>query len=67
MMGIFFAKYGVAVAISLNPHLPADGTFALACGAVYGAFSGGFAGRAARLLRLALARQNGTTGEPLSA
>ncbi|MEO8247921.1 MAG: DUF6622 family protein [Burkholderiales bacterium] len=67
MMGIFFAKYGVAVATVLHPQLPANATFALVCGALYGAFSGGFAGRAARLMRLALAPQKGATKQPVSA
>lgn len=52
MMVIFFTKYAVAVA--RNPALGAELRFVLAACALYGCASGAFAGRAARLWRLAL-------------
>ena len=52
MMGIFANKYVVGVALSLHPELAQNTTFTLAFSALYGAFSGVFIGRAARLWRL---------------
>ena len=54
MMGIFLTKYAVGVTIALQPLLARDPVFALMAGALYGAFSGVFAARSARLWRLAL-------------
>ena len=54
MMGIFFTKYVVGVQIAMQPGLAHHVNFALTIGALYGAFSGIFAARAARLWRLAL-------------
>ncbi|TSE30153.1 hypothetical protein Tther_01143 [Tepidimonas thermarum] len=56
MMGIFVAKFAVGVALSMQPTLSGNGAFAIAVGAVYGAFSGGFTARALRLWRLAFAQ-----------
>ena len=57
LMAIFFTKYGVAVATALQPALKTELRFVLAAGALYGIASGAFAGRAARLWRLALAQE----------
>jgi hypothetical protein len=51
MMGVFFTKYAVGVILSQAPQLAHTAAFALPCAAVYGVFSGLFAGRALRLLR----------------
>ena len=56
MMGIFFTKYAVGVTLGMHLAQANDVSFALAVSALYGAFSGVFAGRAARLWRLALAQ-----------
>lgn len=52
IMGIFLTKYIVGVDLAMQPGLAADGTYTLIVGALYGLFSGIFAGRAARLWRL---------------
>lgn len=52
MMGLFATKYAVGVATSLQPALAHDARFALAVASLYGAFSGIFIARAARLMRL---------------
>lgn len=67
MMGIFFTKYGVAVATAMHPQLATHASFALGCGALYGCFSGGFAARAARLWRFALAQEKALAAGALSA
>jgi hypothetical protein len=54
MMGIFFTKYVVGVVLSMQPTLASNATFSVCLSALYGAFSGVFAARAVRLLRLAL-------------
>ena len=54
MMGIFFTKYVVAVLLALHPELARQPDVALVVGAIYGAFSGTFAGRGIRLWTLAL-------------
>jgi hypothetical protein len=56
MMGIFFTKYAVGVTLALQPALAREAAFALGLSALYGAFSGVFAARAARLWRLVLAQ-----------
>jgi len=56
MMGIFFTKYAVGVALGMHLAQANDVSFALTVSALYGAFSGVFAARAARLWRLALAQ-----------
>jgi hypothetical protein len=53
ILGIFLTKYVVGVETAMNPGLARDGEYTLIVGALYGVFSGVFAGRAARLLRLA--------------
>jgi uncharacterized membrane protein len=52
--GIFLTKYAAGASMAMNPNLKFDVTFALVLATIYGAFSGIFVGRAARLLRLAL-------------
>ena len=53
MMAIFFTKYAVGVAMTMQPGLARNATFAWLTSALYGAFSGVFLGRAGRLWRLA--------------
>jgi hypothetical protein len=53
ILGIFLTKYVVGVEMAMQPQLARDGQFTLVVGALYGAFSGIFTGRAARLWRLA--------------
>lgn len=54
MMGIFLTKYVVGVTLVLHPGLAHDGAFALGVSALYGLFSGLFAGGTLRLWRLAV-------------
>ena len=54
ILGIFLTKYVVGVELAMQPSLAQDSQFTLVVGALYGLFSGVFAGRAARLWRLAL-------------
>ncbi|HSV36339.1 MAG TPA: DUF6622 family protein [Ramlibacter sp.] len=54
ILGIFITKYAVGVSLVMRPELRLDGTFTLAIATLYGVFSGIFAGRTVRLLRLAL-------------
>jgi hypothetical protein len=51
-VGIFVIKYSAAVTLALHPQLAADPRFALPLAALYGAFSGIFAGRLLRILHL---------------
>lgn len=51
--GIFMTKYIVGVDLAMQPSLAGDGSYSLLIGALYGLFTGTFAGRAARLWRLA--------------
>jgi hypothetical protein len=67
IMGLFFIKYAVGVALAQQPALARELTFALACSALYGAFCGVFAARAARLWRWALRQDNGGSSAALSA
>jgi len=53
IMGIFLTKYAVGATLALQPAMARDDLFALSIGILYGLFSGIFAGRAARLWRLA--------------
>jgi hypothetical protein len=53
LAGIFMTKWLVGVQLAMLPRLAADPAFALPIAAVYGVFNGLFAGRAARLWRLA--------------
>ena len=57
IMGIFLTKYAFGVQRAMVPALALDGTLALVASTLYGAFSGVFAARAARLWRLALQRE----------
>ena len=54
IMGLFLTKYGVGAATSMHPALALNPNFSVFFGAVYGAFSGVFVARAARLWRKAL-------------
>jgi len=54
ILGIFSIKYATGVALAMQPALRADPAVALAVAALSGLFSGIFAGRTVRLLRLAL-------------
>ena len=54
MMGIFFTKYVVGVALAMHPELRQQAAFAVGVPMLYGAFSGIFAARAVRLWRLAI-------------
>ena len=54
MMGIFFTKYVVGVALAMHPELRQQASFAVAVPMLYGAFSGIFAARAVRLWKLAI-------------
>ena len=55
MMGIFFTKYVVGVALAMHPELRQQASFALGVPVLYGAFSGIFVARAVRLWKLAIA------------
>ncbi|QHJ01113.1 hypothetical protein GT347_25875 [Xylophilus rhododendri] len=57
-MAIFFTKFAAGYTLATHAELRHDGTLLCLLGLAYGAFSGLFAGRAARLLRLA---RRGTT------
>lgn len=65
IMGIFVTKYAVGATLALQPGMARHGIFALAMGSLYGLFSGIFAGRAARLWRLAY--QSTPLGQPVLA
>jgi hypothetical protein len=52
--GIFSVKYVVGVELAMAPRLMRDPQYALTVAGLYGAFTGIFIGRAARLWRLAL-------------
>jgi|GEM_PF-83585 uncharacterized membrane protein len=52
IVGIFLTKYVVGVDLAMQPTLTRDGQYMLVVAALYGAFSGIFLGRAARLWRL---------------
>ena len=64
MMGIFFTKYAVGVALGMHLAQANDVSFALPVSALYGAFSGVFAARAARLWRLAMAQERQLLANP---
>lgn len=52
MMGLFFTKYAVGVALGLQPQLAEASGLACAISAAYGVFSGAFLARGWRLWRL---------------
>ncbi len=54
MMGIFFTKYVVGVALAMHPELHRDTALGLIVPSLYGIFSGMFMGRAVRLWKMAL-------------
>lgn len=54
IMAIFLTKYVVGVSLVMHPELKVHANFSLAIGTLYGVFSGIFAGRAIRLVLLAL-------------
>ena len=54
ILGIFLTKYYVGVDLAMQASLANDGQYTLIMGALYGLFSGIFAGRAARLWTLVL-------------
>lgn len=53
ILGIFLTKYAVGVELAMQPAQARDASFALPVALLYGVFSGIFAGRALRLVRLA--------------
>jgi len=57
-MGIFLTKYAVGISIGMQASLARDVNFALTVSSLYGAFSGIFLARAARLWRMALQHGN---------
>ncbi len=54
IVGIFLVKYVVGVDLVMAPQLVQDTQYVLCIAALYGAFTGFFVGRAARLWRLAV-------------
>jgi hypothetical protein len=67
MMGIFFTKYVVGVSLVMHPELAHNLNAALIVGAAYGAFSGMFVARSARLWRLSKNDNNVGAGPSLAA
>jgi uncharacterized membrane protein len=69
IVGIFSIKYATGVTLAMHPALRADPSFALAIATMSGLFSGIFAGRTLRLLRLAVrpAAQRAATLTPVNA
>ena len=59
MMGIFFTKYVVGVGLAMHPELAHQTAVAVGISALYGAFTGVFVGRAARLWKLAIRTDRG--------
>jgi hypothetical protein len=51
MMGIFVTKYITSIAVAVQPHLRQDAVFTVVVCALFGIFSGYFAGRLARDLK----------------
>jgi hypothetical protein len=60
IMGIFLTRYAVGATLAMHPELRFDANFSLAVATLYGVFSGIFAGRTARLLRLGAWQQRAT-------
>lgn len=60
IMGIFLTKYAVGATLAMHPDIRSDANFSLAVASLYGVFSGIFAGRTARLLRLGLRADRAT-------
>ena len=57
IMGIFLTKYAVGASLAMQPGMNGHAGFAMTVGALYGAFSGVFIGRAGRLWHLAKRQQ----------
>lgn len=53
ILAIFLTKYSVGVMLAMHPELAQQSGLAVGISALYGVFSGLFAGRALRLVRLA--------------
>jgi hypothetical protein len=53
MMSIFFLKYFVGASMAMKVNFTNDAAFPIVVSLLYGTFSGAFAGRALRLLKLA--------------
>jgi hypothetical protein len=53
IMSIFFLKYLVGASLGMNAAFTRDAAFPMAVSFLYGSFSGVFAGRALRLMKLA--------------
>jgi uncharacterized membrane protein len=54
IMGIFMTKYAVGATLAMHPEIRFNADFALVVATLNGVFSGVFAGRTVRLLRLSL-------------
>lgn len=54
ILGIFLTKFVAGVEMAMQPQLVSDDLFTLTVSALFGVFNGVFAGRAAKLWRLAL-------------
>jgi len=54
MMGIFLTKYVVGAALAMHPELGHQAAFGIVVPTLYGAFTGVFVARAARLWKLAI-------------
>lgn len=52
ILGIFLTKYIVGVSLVMQPELKSNASFSLAICTLFGVFSGIFAGRTVRLIRL---------------
>ena len=52
ILGIFLTKYAVGMSLVMHPEFKANADFSLAICTLYGVYSGIFAGRAVRLIRL---------------
>ncbi len=65
ILGIFLTKYVVGVDLAMQPQLAQHGPYTLITSALYGLFSGIFAGRSARLWRLAGRPVSATASSPL--
>jgi hypothetical protein len=63
IIGIFITKYVVGIMTAMQPNLAHELSFSLSCATLYGAFSGIFLARAARLWRLAFWAEKSGTGK----
>jgi uncharacterized membrane protein len=67
ILGIFLTRFSVGAALAVQPVLKYEVPFILTATLVYGVFSGLFAGRAARLLRLAARPAQPMSPSPITA